>query len=237
MNIDVISDLHLDFYDDWERICNNLSQQSKILIVAGDLAEFKNREWLGGLTLLSSRWDHVVYVSGNHELYNTSTDDWESYRDKSLEIKNLHWLENQTVEIEGVRFHGATAWFKDKPDNFLYYHGMQDFKVINKLIPWANEKNKLAERWFQQQSQSKDVIVTHHMPHNQCVAKRWQGNSINRFFVSDFDLSKISAKAWIFGHTHETNDFIAHNGTRMISNPFGYPREKNGYKGVITIHV
>ncbi len=237
MKFDLISDLHLDFHRDWKAVLTRLRPQSNTLVLAGDLAEFRNPCWMEGLRDLSDRWAHVVYVSGNHELYGRGVSDWSKYREQASGISNLHWLERESITLEGVQFHGATGWFKDLPDNVMYQGCMNDFRVIRGLVPWCYENRRLTEGWLQDVVKPGDVVVTHHLPTSQCVAPRWQGQALNRFFVSSFDLAKIPASLWVFGHTHDSIDCVSPSGTRLVSNPAGYPGEKTGLLQVLTLEA
>lgn len=220
MKLDIISDLHLDFY---QNKMPRLTPEADVLVVAGDLAEWRRPQWLDGLRMLTSQWRDVIYVAGNHEYYGSSVNDLAKYREKAKEFKNLHWLENESVELDGQRFCGATGWFPDRPDNFLYQRGMGDFTVIRGINPWATDSNATTRRWLDHQVMPSDVVITHHLPGDQCVSPKWRGNSLNRFFVAGFD--GIKPKAWIFGHTHDPMDFTV-DEVRYLCNPAGYPGER-----------
>jgi len=65
--------------------------------------------------------------------------------------------------------------------------------------------------------------VTHHLPSDRSVDRRYQNNDLNRFYVCHME-GTIEAKKpalWCHGHSHASNDYTLGN-TRIISNPFGY---------------
>ena len=70
-----------------------------------------------------------------------------------------------------------------------------------------------------------DVIVTHHLPSMQCVTQRWKHSTLNKYFVSGFAPEHSGAALWVYGHTHDSNDFML-GSTRMVCNPFGYVTEE-----------
>lgn len=212
--IDVVSDLHLDF----RREIPRFEPRSNVLVVAGDLAECRHPNWLAGMKTLTRLWRDVIYVAGNHEYYGLSTRDIDRYRAHG--IKNLHWLENEAVVVDGQRYLGATGWFPDRPNNVLYQRGLSDFRAIRDFVPWVHEQNRVS-REFLAQATAEDVVVTHHLPNDRCVHKMWAGSQLNRFFVGDLD---GRPKLWIFGHTHNPTDFV-HDGVRYVCNPWGYPGE------------
>ncbi|WP_348642308.1 metallophosphoesterase [Rhizobium tropici] len=80
----------------------------------------------------------VIFVPGNHEFYSASVE--ESIRDArkfDAGFSNIHFLENDGVEIGGVRFIGGTLWtdfrlFGRNPAVSMPYaqSGMNDFRKI-----------------------------------------------------------------------------------------------------------
>lgn len=63
----------------------------------------------------------VVLVLGNHDYYSTSIDRALEIARKRFSGTNVHLLENDSVEVQGVRFIGATLW-----TDFEIPHGMPD---------------------------------------------------------------------------------------------------------------
>jgi hypothetical protein len=72
------------------------------------------------------------------------------------------------------------------------------------------------------------VVVTHHLPHRECIHPKYEGTRFNPCFASDLDhLVRAPVALWVHGHTHESIDFLV-NGTRVVCNPRGYlPHEPN----------
>jgi metallophosphoesterase superfamily enzyme len=77
-----------------------------VLIIAGDLITRMER---GVARLLERVTDRpVIYVGGNHEAYGTDIDRTIEKARVAAAGTNIHVLENDTVEIDGVTFIGAT---------------------------------------------------------------------------------------------------------------------------------
>lgn len=72
LNLQIVSDLHWEFHADKGRgfVAAMDPTGVDVLIVAGDLTTAKYLEQ--SLTWLCERFEHVVYVHGNHEHYNAS---------------------------------------------------------------------------------------------------------------------------------------------------------------------
>lgn len=74
-----------------------------------------------------------------------------------------------------------------------------------------------------------DVMVSHYVPVNPYEYTRdayYDGQSSSTFYMFDgyADVSRINPKYWIFGHMHDTYDFV-YDDTRFLCNPIGYPGE------------
>lgn len=75
---------------------------------------------------------HVVYVLGNHEVYGGLSLDIliEECRDRAERYLNVFFLENNSVVIDGVRFHGCTLW----TDFELYQSPNRSMKVARSSL-------------------------------------------------------------------------------------------------------
>ena len=102
MKIQIISDLHQEFG------MNLLEfQNADIVVLAGDInLGVKGIQWI----LKTIHDKPVIYVLGNHEYYKGSYPKTLNKIKSLAEETNVHVLENKSVKIEGVYFHGATLW-------------------------------------------------------------------------------------------------------------------------------
>lgn len=235
MRILVQSDVHIEFHSDQgAAFADTLSRSADsvdALVLAGDigtktcLVPFLNR--------VCKDFEHVIYVTGNHEYYGSSP--VETHRALAgcvSKNKNLHWLNNQAVTIKGQRFLGGSLWFPDAPMNYLYKRGIADFSHIGQLEPWvyAQRDGMLS---LLRTAVADDVVVTHHIPHQRFVTDYWRGSTLNRFFVGDVpDHLLAIPKLWIYGHTHDSTDETMEWGGRFVCNPYGYKGHSVNYKHV-----
>ena len=131
MNIQIASDLHLEH---WQRNLPPLhlftpDRTRDLLILAGDVTDGKTDF---GLPFLTRELDvsPVIYVPGNHEYYYASrqkVDDW--WRAFARTHPGFHYLNDETVEIGGLRLYGA-CWcsdFRGDPDHDRYSSAIADF--------------------------------------------------------------------------------------------------------------
>ena len=233
MKIQIVSDLHFEFYrDGGKSVADLLAPLSKpypadALVVAGDLASSKTL--LGALHLLAERVPTLVYVPGNHDFYGASPDDLVKIRGRAeREIPNLRWLEEGSTYLGDVRILGTPLWFRQDPMAAVHRGGLADFSAIRDFEPWVYEKNRRAVRFLEDNLREGDVVVTHHLPSRKSVVDRYAGSPLNAFFVYDVEalIRDRQPALWVHGHTHDSCDY-AIGETRVVCNPLGYPNERN----------
>jgi hypothetical protein len=67
------------------------------------------------------------------------------------------------------------------------------------------------------------VVVTHHAPHPDSVARRFENDPLTPAFVSDLSevIDRWQPALWFHGHTHDNFDYRV-GATRIVCNPKGY---------------
>ncbi len=226
MNIQIISDVHLEF-GSFELPNKNCD----VLIAAGDIGVgTEGLEWLQTLNIL------VIYVAGNHEYWGHEIADLNNLLIDSCKDSNVHYLEKNCVIVDGVRFIGCTLWtdFNESDDEKLIEElesVMNDFRYIfveSNLVTLKNlvDIHKDSKKWLDKElSKSHNgptVVVTHHAP----SVKSWasgQDDFIKFAYCTDLEplLKENDIDLWVHGHIHHSSDYIKH-GVRVICNPRGY---------------
>lgn len=240
MKIRFYSDLHLEFGS--FRLpppdCKDI-----VLVLAGDI----------GVGLLAVPWlerygkdfKAIIYVAGNHEYYRQNMDKNIRRMREVSTLDNFHFLENDTVIIDNVKFVGATLWTDlNKGDAFTKWYikaRMNDFNMIQTGKEVYNNKHKTyltPELWETMHKQSvafiteelketniQTVVVTHHAPTVLGANTQRYGHTemTYGYYTSLEYLMDMAPQLthWIFGHTHFTLDKDIF-GTRVLSNPRGY---------------
>ncbi len=241
MKIQIASDLHLDLLQQrFPAFRAVQSTDADALVIAGDIHHHADaiaafRDWPVP----------VIYVHGNHELYDGSPS-------KTVEIlrtasagTNVHYLERNENIMDRVRFLGCCLW-----TDFNVVHGMteqamqesdrclMDYRKIamengsgfsaadsvgihTKSLSWLQQK--LGEPF-----DGKTVVVTHHGPHPESIHPRFAGSLLNAAFVSDLTtlIQKYQPDLWIHGHVHDSFDYRI-GKTRIVTNPRGYARNRH----------
>jgi predicted phosphodiesterase len=236
----ILNDLHLELTRGWDLPAVGARPDYDVLVVAGDLITRQER---GVAWLLKRVTDHpVVYVGGNHESYGTDIDRTLEKARLAAAGTNVHVIENDAVEIDGVIFLGAVGWtdfnlFGD-PERAMAAAGevMNDYRKVRtgsyryRLRPAHTLARHQATRAFLQRELSKPksqprVVVTHHGFHAEAVRRGHEHDLVSAAYASDAAIE--GADLWIYGHTHESRDFRA-GATRVVSNAKGYGPWRSG---------
>jgi predicted phosphodiesterase len=264
MRISLGSDIHLEFGD----LEFDNQDQAQVLILSGDImlaqdlhdhpasATLAQAEIMGMLGTrqaqalrfrdflrrASELFEHVVYVAGNHEFYHGKwVQNIQDLRDECAAFANIHFLERDTVTIDGVLFVGGTLWTNMNNFDPLTLHAvknmMSDFMVIRndergyrRLSPADTVERhtrtlRYIETVLKQNLDTPTVVVGHHSPSTLSVHPRYSEDRLmNGAYHSDLSeliLDHPQIRLWTHGHTHE--DFDYHIGpTRVVCNPRGY---------------
>ena len=138
MIIRPVSDLHIEFdgLAPWHMPVIE-GESEMVLILAGDITANHNRWKDNPARDLYSPWikdvcgrhKAVIYVPGNHEHYAGHMENVEAHwRGMANHIDNLHFLNRDTVMVDGVRFIGCTMWTELPPTQVTSV--MNDFNMI-----------------------------------------------------------------------------------------------------------
>ncbi|MFC3321347.1 metallophosphoesterase [Mesorhizobium cantuariense] len=252
MKIWLFSDLHLEFADLRQPLT---IPGADVCVVAGDLyrAPANGAHWLAKHIAPSMP---CVYVAGNHEFYKGSIKEaLEDGRAAAAQFEHVHFLENDAVVIEGVRFVGATLWtdyrIEGHPELAMVHarERMNDHRLIAKQRnPW---QRFLPETAFRMHRESRafinsalkadpieTVVVTHHLPHAKSIPSRFKGDLLNAAFASDLSEVIESGRPalWVHGHTHDSCDYKV-DSTRIICNPRGYEDENGAFDPALVVRI
>jgi predicted phosphohydrolase len=221
----IMSDLHFEFHADHGRefVAKLDPAGVDALILAGDVCPAGRLA--EALRRFCDKYPRVFYVVGNHEFYGYSRTEVERAIDQVSRARaNLAVLDEGRVhEAGGRRVLGCALWFPDDPSNARYEHLLNDFSHVPRFRDWIYATNERHVAWLRASVRAGDVVVTHHLPSARCVAPRFAGSSLNRFFVCPMDdVLDRGPALWVHGHTHDLIDLVLPSGTRVVCNPFGY---------------
>ncbi|MCE8027808.1 metallo-dependent phosphatase [Halomonas daqingensis] len=239
MRLRVLSDLHLEHFDEGRELPD---VPADAVVLAGDIHRHAE-----GLSWAAERFAGlpILYVPGNHEFYGASMPLLRLAMAYEAERLGIELLDNRSLTLDGVRFHGTTLW-----TDFALYDAepehdpelteqkarwlMPDFSIIEQPEGQTfspEESRRLhAESlaWLEAELarpfDGPRVVISHHAPLSECIPPRYRGDALSPAFASHLPGLMGRMDLWIHGHVHEPVDAVC-GDTRILANPGGYPGE------------
>jgi Icc-related predicted phosphoesterase len=177
MKIALASDIHLEFGD----LLLKNEENADVLVLSGDICtanQFKNKPKERMVVKdffkrCSFQFPHVVYIMGNHEHYNFDiANTYDRLKAELADLPNIHILEKETLEHDGVTFVAGTLWTDmNKGDPLTLWHcnkGMSDFQVIKNSNRMVQHKRNV----YHESERNKDgTLVVKTVDHYQSPSK------------------------------------------------------------------
>lgn len=250
VQIDIVSDLHLDFYyvqntpmKDFVKnyiktILNELSGLSKeILIVGGDTSHknFTSEEFL---RQTSEIWKYVLVIPGNHDWYlqNKGQDRYADLIDSLKDKENVIFLmdEVEVFEYKDVRVAGTFMAYNvnELKDYVMWKSILKDSKFLTR--EFINERNARDVEYYNNVINHVDVFVSH------VPIVNLDGRATTENLFLNMDVNPVEDVLYLSGHTHRPKNSIDKpiQGLHAINVSYGYPGETlDNRKTVTTIFV
>jgi predicted phosphodiesterase len=262
MRLAVCSDLHLEV----QTITLPNTGNADVLILSGDIcvahslhdhpinkpvpadamkpgrnqsAAYKYREFFQHV---NDEFPKTIMVAGNHEFYHGRFPDAYGWlREEMKNYSNIHFLDKEKVEIDGVTFVGGTLWTdmnKNDPTTMhLIESMMNDFRVIrNSQRNYARfspldatvhhrETLEYIKSVVDSDASKKYVVVGHHAPTSLSIHETYKNEYyMNGGYYSDlseFILDRPQIALWTMGHMHHPHSYYM-GDTLVACNPRGY---------------
>lgn len=234
---DLISDLHIETWDDFDWTGQ---PTAPYCVVAGDIASDPELA-VQVLTHLGQQYMGVFYIDGNDEHRHKLDDIGRSYRMLETmikEIKNVVYLHNHVVVINGVALVATNGWWSydfdrdiDTQDSMTWCreryelsHGIE--AVIHDIATHDAAYMRSSVRRLQTHRDVRSIVlISHTVPASWIIEHDPQlvgtyryncmGNSQMEHVYSADTENKI--RAWCFGHYHKPVDRLQH-GIRYVNN-------------------
>jgi len=238
---DLISDLHVETWGDFDWTGQ---ATAPYCVVAGDVA--RDRDTLiQTLTHLGTCYPGgVFYIDGNEEHKNYYEDLSDSYKDlhqQVSQIKNVVYLQDNVVIVNGVAILGTNGWWTYDFDPHMdvdqsVMHVQDHFGISNSaatnIIGVAYHDAaymiKSVEKLQKHSEVKAIVLVSHTVPgawlieHDLDLVGTWRFNGMgNRHIARALENdTENKIKMWCFGHYHRPTD-RPKDSVDYISNPKG----------------
>ena len=235
MKIHLMSDLHLEFSGGKFK---HTPPECDVVILAGDTSP-----GVAGLVWAAETFGDtpVISIAGNHEFYNQNRQVprfYDKLHKKASEL-GIHFLQNESIVINGVRFIGCTLWTSfnlmgDQPLMMLLAEKeMNDYFAIKQVGGGKLRAQTVLNEHLESMSFLMDelekkfdgptVVVTHHAPSEMSVGPYFRNKIDNAFYASNLHgfIDVAQPEVWCHGHMHSSSDYMIYD-TRVITNPRGY---------------
>lgn len=252
MRIWALSDLHTEFRP--FRLPDVLPR-ADVCVVAGDVCTkgpARSIEFLRPLAEVMP----VVFVAGNHEFYGSSIVEGLNEARLAATGTGVHFLENDTVEIDGVTFIGATLWTDlgllghQSISTYEVGRSMTDYRKIKlskrpfrRMTTYATVHMHLESRAFIRRNlvsgvAGRSVVVTHHAPSAMSLPREFAADDAAPAYASALDelILECRPTLWVHGHVHSVADYRI-GDTRVLSNPRGYPGERTDFRADRVVEI
>ncbi len=136
MIVDILSDLHIDFYFKPQLTTNEniisffrpiftdkeTREIGDVLIIAGDIGHYNEQNIAALKTIQKEFYKYVICVLGNHDYYLVNSEAKYTFENDSFkrvedmrklinQEKNMYCLDGEVIDIKGIRFGGADSWY------------------------------------------------------------------------------------------------------------------------------
>lgn len=236
-SLQIVSDIHLEHRSiNYDCIVQPIAN---ILALVGDIGSPFLPNLSDFITWCASKFDHVFYIPGNHEYYNTQAltiNDINIMLDDICKLhSNVHFMYNTVYDIGKYTFIGSTLW-SHVPDEHIHtiQNIMNDYRYIfatnERRITVADtnveyQKNKaFIEKSIQDAivNNKIPIVLTHHTPSMKGTSSPMHEGGVSCYaFSSTLSCTPGIIRLWACGHTHYNfHHFL--EGYELISNQFGY---------------
>lgn len=239
MRCHYLSDLHLE-----SETFEQLLPKGDVLIIAGDLCHARcldpertdkysinqRSRVMRFIDEARTSFPHVLFVAGNHEHYDGIFEETVPLLRRHL--PGVTVLDNETVELEGIRFFGSTLWtdFEGRSNAAMnkVRRRMGEYFFVKTRGASASHDAPLRKfqpedaiqahnrAWATLLSEVKTgdgkstIVITHHAPSKLGCNPQFSSNGLDGAYYSALDVQIAGLETvpiWIHGHTHIAKNY------------------------------
>jgi hypothetical protein len=242
MRLFATSDLHADFKENF-RLLEELpatAYRDDALIVAGDISD-RFEIIRDTLLLLRSKFRHVLFTPGNHELWvrGVEFDSIEKFQ-RVLKLCDEMHVTTKPLRLDTFWVVPLFSWYDGvfepemKDEQAVAQRSWADFHFCK----WPEEARPLADYFLRLNEphlkpyDAPVVTFSHFIPRSDLLPPKeylritWLSN-VSICAALDDQIRALKSKVHVCGHTHTTIDRVL-DGVRYVQNAVRYPRERTG---------
>jgi Icc-related predicted phosphoesterase len=240
MRLFATSDLHTDYKENlnWLKELSNNAYRDDALIVAGDISDRLHliRETL---LLLRSKFRHVLFTPGNHELWVRDTE-FDSVEKLQRVIELCHEIDVVTtpIRLDDLWVVPLFSWYDGvfEPDMESEKTAARRAWADFHFCKWPPDAEPLADYFlrlnerFLKNYDAPIVTFSHFIPRSDLLPPKeylrisWLG-SVSVCAALDQQIRKLKSNVHVCGHTHTTFDRVI-DDVRYVQNAVRYPKER-----------
>lgn len=262
MRCHYLSDLHLESETFEQRL-----PKGDVLIIAGDLCHARcldpsrtdkyninqRNRVMRFIDEARSNFAHVLSVAGNHEHYDGIFE--ETVPLLRRQLPGITVLDNETIELGGIRFFGSTFWtdFEGRSETCMnkVRRRMGEYFFVKTRGTSASSDAPLRKFQPEDALRAHDsawaallsevnagdgkptVVITHHAPSKLGCNPQFSSNGLDGAYYSVLDeqIARLEeVPAWIHGHTHISKNYQI-GKTTLRTNARGFVLKGQSAKG------
>lgn len=262
MRCHYLSDLHLESQN-----FDATLPKGDVLIIAGDLCHARcldparsdkysidqRARVMRFIDEAMAKFPHVLLIAGNHDHYDGVFEDTVPMLRRHL--PGVTVLENESVEIDGVRFFGSTLWSEFEGRSEAAMNGvrrrMGEYFFVKRRTLDAEGRELLVkfrpedaleafdaswqalQRCLAERNGKPTVVITHHAPSRQGINPRFAGNGLDGAYVNHLDeaiATFTDVPVWVHGHTHIRRRYRI-GATAVVANCRGFEGKDPSARG------
>jgi Icc-related predicted phosphoesterase len=255
MNIQIVSDLHLEFKQNRQWLRDNpIIAEGEVLLIAGDIIPDKSAQLAEEFyASVSDKFPLIITTMGNHEFYGGYLD--YAYPQYNERIgSNIFKLNNSVHIYKDVKFIVSTLWSRVSPENkglirdkLNDYHHIksQNREKIHISVDDTNNLHRQSLDFITEELdksfKGKIVVMTHHIPSFESISLDRRFSQLREAFATNLDdliTAHPQISLWVHGHAHDFS-MIKLNNTTIVRNPLGYvfQNEHSDFKRDFVVEV
>ncbi|KAH3761968.1 Serine/threonine protein phosphatase [Pelomyxa schiedti] len=218
-SLQVLSDLHLEM-EGQTNFLRHFTPCAPYLALCGDIGNPYEEAYVDLLADVSTKFERVFVVAGNHEFYRNEYTATRKYiRELCGVFGNVSFLDRDSIVVGKVRVIGCTLWSSEGSlrfnDYYIIKYGDRVPTPEDTTIWHHEDVNFIEEQLALAASENQAVVgLSHHLPHLTCASI---GTDLRGMICSP----SSPVRMWCYGHSHGTLK-ESFGKQLLVSNQLGY---------------